>query len=78
MLNIVAHKGFKKEEPQTPREFAGTVHRDLVGIHEDVATVTDNFCRTFYGEKALTKTELAETEVALKRLKERCSAKNEG
>jgi hypothetical protein len=76
MLNIVAVKGLKKEDPDTPFEFLTRVERDSHEIQEDVATVTNNFCRTFYGEKALTKPELAATEQALKRLKEECAKKD--
>jgi transglutaminase-like putative cysteine protease len=76
MLHIVAQKGLIKNEPATPLEFADEVEAKAAPLKEEVATVTSNFCRTFYGEKALSKTELAETEQALKRLKERCSAKS--
>ena len=73
MLNLVARQGFKKEEPDTPYEFQTEVQRDAAPIGEEVAIVTDSFCKTFYGEKALSKSELAATEQALKRLKDRCS-----
>ena len=75
MLNIIAGMGFKKEEPDTPFEFLDRMHSTSHGIREDVETLTESFCRTFYGEKALSQNELAETEQALKRLKERCSEK---
>jgi hypothetical protein len=75
MLNIIAGMGFKKEEPDTPFEFLDRMHSTPHGIREDVETLTESFCRTFYGEKALSQNELAETEQALKRLKERCSEK---
>jgi hypothetical protein len=73
MLNLVARQGFKKEEPETPYEFQTGIERGSAPIGEEVATVTDSFCKTFYGEKALSKSELAATEQALKRLKDRCS-----
>jgi transglutaminase-like putative cysteine protease len=73
MLNIVARHGLRKEEPDTPFEFQTAVQRDAASISEEVATVTDSFCKTFYGEKALSKSELAATEQALKRLKDRCA-----
>lgn len=76
MLNIVAAKGLIKQEPDTPFEFVAQVERDATNLKEEVSTLTENFCRTFYGEKALSKNELAETEQALKRLKERCSEKS--
>ena len=75
MLNIIANKGLIKQEQDTPFEFLSQVDRESNTIRTEVATVTDSFCKTFYGEKALTKTELSETELALKRLKERCSDK---
>ena len=77
MLNIIAGKGLKKDEPATPLEFVSLVGKKSEPLREEVAVVTENFCKTFYGEKTLTKGELAETELALKRLKERCSAKVE-
>ncbi|MGZ8920228.1 MAG: transglutaminase TgpA family protein, partial [Limisphaerales bacterium] len=75
MLNIVADKGLIRQEPDTPFEFLSQVDRESNTLRTEVATVTDSFCKTFYGEKPLTKTELSETEQALKRLKERCSDK---
>lgn len=75
MLNIVALKGLTKDEPETPFEFVAKIESQASEIQEDVTSVTEQFCRTFYGEKALSKVELAETEQALKRLKERCSEK---
>ena len=75
MLNIVAKEGLKKEDQDTPFEFLSQIEREAASLREEVATVTGSFCKTFYGEKALDKTELTETEQALKRLKERCSDK---
>ena len=75
MLNIIANKGLIKQEQDTPFEFLSQVDRASAPLRTEVATVTDSFCKTFYGEKPLTKTELSETEQALKRLKERCSDK---
>ena len=75
MLNIIANKGLIRKDQATPFEFLSQVERESAPLRTEVAAVTDSFCKTFYGEKPLTKTELSETEQALKRLKERCSDK---
>lgn len=75
MLDIIADQGLIKQQPDTPLEFLDQVDRQSVTMGTEVAAVTNSFCKSFYGGKPLTKSELSETEQALKRLKERCSEK---
>jgi hypothetical protein len=50
-------------------EFSGTLRAQTAPGYDDASTVTENFCRSFYGGKTLTAEQQEETQTALARLK---------
>lgn len=70
MLQIVEAQGLKRRDEITPMEFLSDIHREARSSHADAQSVTETFCRSYYGGKTVSDSEERATEEALDRLKE--------
>ncbi len=69
LLDVLRKEGLEKDAATTPLEFLVNLRERSASGYNDAATVTDHFCRAFYGEKTLTPRQQEQTQTALARLK---------
>jgi hypothetical protein len=69
MLHALQKRGLKKRDTETPLEFCESLRTETAPDYTDASTITQHFCRSFYGGKTLTRDQQEQTQAALDRLK---------